>query len=98
MPRSQLMKLMTTFIFFALCSSGFAQEAHDHMMRLEKMVETGAITHEAATYEKIRLTTEREGLKNERHEAQRSLASVNPSLKPLKITRVKFPAIELWLD
>lgn len=92
------MKLLSTFILLALCSSGFAQEAHDHMMRLEKMVETGAITSEAATVEKIRLTTERTGLKNERHEAQRSLASVNPSLKPLKITRVRFPAIELWLD
>ncbi len=92
------MKLVITFIFMALSSLGFAQDAHDHMMRLEKMVETGAITSEAATVEKIRLTTEREGLKNERHEAQRSLASVNPSLKPLKITRVKFPTIELWLD
>ncbi|MFN9108762.1 MAG: hypothetical protein ACK5XN_01605 [Bacteroidota bacterium] len=92
------MKLVITFIFMAFSSLGFAQDAHDHMMRLEKMVQTGAITHEAATYEKIRLTTEREGLKKERHEAQRSLASVNPSLKPLKINRVKFPAIELWLD
>ncbi len=42
------MKLVITFIFMALSSLGFAQDAHDHMMRLEKMVETGAITSEAA--------------------------------------------------
>jgi hypothetical protein len=71
-------------------------EAADHWEKLERMVEVGIITSEAATREKINTSVSKSS--NARTAAQRSLASVNPALHPHKVERLRAPDIEVVLD
>lgn len=63
--------------------------------RIESMVETGAITREAAQQEKVRGQLRH---LEARKEAQRGLASVHPDLQPHKLKHLKFEPLIIYLD
>ena len=84
----------TLLVSFSLPS--FAQD--EQLARLDLMVRSGVITKEAAQDETRRLQDKRHQPIAARSEAQRHLASVNPSLKPLKIIRMKAKPMILFLE
>lgn len=87
-----------TLLFLLLSTHAFAVDSVDYMARIERMVASGAITKEAALTEKMNLTQPSGQVAQQRGLAQRSLASVTPELKPLKIKRFKAKPMELLLD
>ncbi len=74
-----------------------AQEAAAYFERLEKMVDGGVITQEAAVKEKLRLQSTHSH-ETWRGSVQRQMASVNPALKPLSIQHFTAKPMEFILD
>ncbi|MBY0516530.1 MAG: hypothetical protein K2P81_06455 [Bacteriovoracaceae bacterium] len=90
------MKLVVSILLFSLSSSLFAND--EQLKKLELMVKSGVITQEAAGDEYQRMMDPRKHSITARGEAQRDLASVSPSLKPLKIKRVQLSPLILYID
>ena len=91
------MKTTILAILLSLSFSTQAEEAADYFRRLERMVDAGAITPEAALNEKLHIKSST-NKKLVRGQATRDLASVEPALKPLTIKRYKARPMEFVLD
>jgi hypothetical protein len=95
------MRLLILLLFPISLSTAMAEPraltgASDHWEKLQRMVQVGIITPEAATQEKINTSLSKSS--NARKAAQRSLASVNPELHPHKVERLRAPDLEVVLD
>lgn len=69
--------------------------AADHWQRLERMVDVGAISAEAAKQEQLR---DQFKVKSDRRQIQRDLASVNPNLGPTDVKHLKIDPMVLFID
>jgi hypothetical protein len=62
------------------------------------MIQNGVLTVESGTEEKTRLKQSSKKSLEQRSNAQRGLASVNPALKPIEIKHFKARPLILFLD
>lgn len=90
------MKLLLILLMITTSSFVSAEPVTiDGWERMENMVKTGAITQEAAQKEKFHKSAQ---LYEARREAQRGLASVDPSLTPVRLKHLKIEPMILFID
>jgi hypothetical protein len=85
------------WLFFTLIFSAHAA-SNDSVKRLEAMVKSGAIPAEVARVQSKLLHNPKKTDMIERGEAQRGLASIDPSLKPMPIRQFRAAPLVLFLD
>ncbi len=90
-----MVRLLATIFSLSLALSASADPGREAWERLENMVRAGVITRESARKEQAQSRSQD---LEARGSAQRALASVHPSLRPLKVRRMELPPMELSLD